>query len=361
MPNWFDGATITNHTVFSCMPDAFALPKNCLVWSVTRWERWWTVKLNAVRGFVGCSISSSTAHPVSLWLLNDVFGWIWASSSPGLCTYGLVEGMAIHGPVVDVHSLVDELDPTTMMNVAQENYERLNVQDNTSFSSRNVDRRGRTCHPVGLSAPSGAHLQPWTWVAIRSTDLQAKLQPLRRKSRKPTRAYASVVSADRWAPMRQAPPHRCSVDRCLVQAEKAPAKKRRWDNYYATESCGIAAGMFIQAVHTMGLVTLTRLPHGVLRELLGRPGHEEAMLVMPVGYLLMKQKFLTFIENRWTKWCVLRRLARISRGVDMRGEPRLARSRPAVKGAGMRSQSVTFAGSNPASCTLRISQQRKAG
>ena len=44
--------------------------------------------------------------------------------------------------------------------------------------------------------------------------------------------------------------------------------------------------MFIQAVHNMGLVTLTHTPSpmGFLRELLGRPKHEEAMLVMPVGY-----------------------------------------------------------------------------
>ena len=69
-------------------------------------------------------------------------------------------------------------------------------------------------------------------------------------------------------------------------------KKRQRDNgewgptYYTVESCGIAAGMFIQAVHRMGLVTLTHTPSpmGFLRELLGRPKHEEAMLVMPVGY-----------------------------------------------------------------------------
>ena len=56
--------------------------------------------------------------------------------------------------------------------------------------------------------------------------------------------------------------------------------------YYSTESCGIAAGMFIHAIHNMGLVTLTHTPSpmGFLREILGRPEHEHAMLVMPVGY-----------------------------------------------------------------------------
>jgi len=56
--------------------------------------------------------------------------------------------------------------------------------------------------------------------------------------------------------------------------------------YYTQESCGIAAGLFIAAVHHMGLVTLTHTPNpmGFLGELLGRPPHEKAMLVMPVGY-----------------------------------------------------------------------------
>ncbi|MGH7617841.1 MAG: nitroreductase family protein, partial [Gemmatimonadaceae bacterium] len=57
-------------------------------------------------------------------------------------------------------------------------------------------------------------------------------------------------------------------------------------HYYTQESCGIAAGLFIAAVHAMGLVTLTHTPNpmGFLAELLERPASEKAMLVMPVGY-----------------------------------------------------------------------------
>jgi iodotyrosine deiodinase len=56
--------------------------------------------------------------------------------------------------------------------------------------------------------------------------------------------------------------------------------------YYTQESCGIAAGMFITAIHLMGLVTLTHTPSPMafLGTLLERPAHEKAMLVMPVGY-----------------------------------------------------------------------------
>ena len=57
-------------------------------------------------------------------------------------------------------------------------------------------------------------------------------------------------------------------------------------HYYTQESCGIAAGFFIAAVHAMGLVTLTHTPSPMafLGELLERPANERAMLVMPVGY-----------------------------------------------------------------------------
>ena len=57
-------------------------------------------------------------------------------------------------------------------------------------------------------------------------------------------------------------------------------------HYYSQESCGIAAGLFITAVHHMGLVTLTHTPSPMafLGELLQRPANERAMLVMPVGY-----------------------------------------------------------------------------
>ncbi|MBI2614555.1 MAG: nitroreductase family protein, partial [Gemmatimonadetes bacterium] len=65
----------------------------------------------------------------------------------------------------------------------------------------------------------------------------------------------------------------------------APDGTRR-SFYYTQESCGIAAGLFIAAVHHMGLVTLTHTPSpmGFLSDLLGRPENERAFLVMPVGY-----------------------------------------------------------------------------
>ena len=57
-------------------------------------------------------------------------------------------------------------------------------------------------------------------------------------------------------------------------------------HYYVQESCGIAAGFFIAALHEMGLATLTHTPSPMrfLSELLERPSNEAAYILFPVGY-----------------------------------------------------------------------------
>ena len=187
-----------------------------------------------------------------------------------------------------------ELDPATMMNAARENYERLNERRTTRhFSSRDVDRRLiELAIQSGSTAPSGAHLQPWTWVAIRQADLQQNIREAAEAEERKTydermpEAWAEVLAPLGTDAVK---PHLTDAPWVVVLFKQ---KKRQRPNgewgptYYTTESCGIAAGMFIQAVHNMGLVTLTHTPSpmGFLRELLNRPDYEEAMLVMPVGY-----------------------------------------------------------------------------
>ncbi len=57
-------------------------------------------------------------------------------------------------------------------------------------------------------------------------------------------------------------------------------------NYYVRESVGIAAGMFITALHHMGLSTLTHTPSPMrfLTRLLQRPPNEKPYILFPVGY-----------------------------------------------------------------------------
>ena len=57
-------------------------------------------------------------------------------------------------------------------------------------------------------------------------------------------------------------------------------------HYYVKESCGIAAGMFITALHHMGLATLTHTPSPMafLTRLLGRSERERPFVLFPIGY-----------------------------------------------------------------------------
>ena len=52
------------------------------------------------------------------------------------------------------------------------------------------------------------------------------------------------------------------------------------------ESVGIACGMFITALHNMGLATLTHTPSPMkfLSQILGRPKNEKPYILFPIGY-----------------------------------------------------------------------------
>ena len=62
----------------------------------------------------------------------------------------------------------------------------------------------------------------------------------------------------------------------------------RRKNYYVKESCGIAAGLFVAALHNMGLATLTHTPSPMvfLTKLLQRPENERPFVMFPIGFPL---------------------------------------------------------------------------
>jgi nitroreductase len=142
------------------------------------------------------------------------------------------------------------------------------------------------------TAPSGAHQQPWTFVAVSDAALKAQI---RDAAEREEQAFYNGKAPPEWlealAPLGtdEHKPHLTDAPWVVVLFRRAygldPDGGRR-TYYYTEDSCGIAAGFFIAAVHQMGLVTLTHTPNpmGFLRELLGRPVNERAMLVMPVGY-----------------------------------------------------------------------------
>ena len=161
------------------------------------------------------------------------------------------------------------------------------------FSSRTVSRSLiENAILTGSTAPSGAHLQPWTFVAISDDVVKAKIREAAEVEEK--RFYEERIP-DEWeevlAPLGTdyVKEHITDAPWLVVLFRHTQRKRENgeWSpTYYSQESCGIAAGMFISAIHNMGLVTLTHTPSpmGFLGEILGRGEHEKAMLLMPVGY-----------------------------------------------------------------------------
>jgi len=141
------------------------------------------------------------------------------------------------------------------------------------------------------TAPSGAHQQPWTFVAVADPALK---QQIREAAEREEHDFYHGKAPQEWIDALlpigtdEHKPHLTDAPWVVVLFRQAyglvDGVKKTY--YYTDESCGIAAGFFIAAIHGMGLVTLTHTPNpmGFLRDLLGRPKNEKAMLVMPVGY-----------------------------------------------------------------------------
>ena len=173
-------------------------------------------------------------------------------------------------------------------------YEQMNLRRTTRhFSERDVPRelieKAIMC---ASTAPSGAHLQPWTFVAVSNAEMKMKMRAAaeieeeKTYSERMPEAWQEVLQPLGTDAVKE---HMTTAPWLVIlfrQSKRMRTNGEFGPTYYSTESCGIAAGMFIQAIHNMGLVTLTHTPSpmGFLREILGRPAHEHAMLVMPVGY-----------------------------------------------------------------------------
>lgn len=145
---------------------------------------------------------------------------------------------------------------------------------------------------VAGTSPSGAHQQPWTFVAVSDAGLKSQIrEAAEREEHEFYNGRAPAEWLDALAPLGtdEHKTHLTDAPWVVVLFRQAyglssDGEKRTY--YYTQESCGIAAGLFIAAVHHMGLVTLTHTPNPMafLGELLQRPANEKAMLVMPVGY-----------------------------------------------------------------------------
>lgn len=143
------------------------------------------------------------------------------------------------------------------------------------------------------SAPSGAHRQPWTFVAVSDGGLKRKIRSAAEDEE--YRSYEGGRMPQQWREALEP----LGTDWRKPYLETVPwlvilfAQTHGWHSdgsqkkhYYVSESCGIAAGFFIAALHNMGLATLTHTPSpmGFLSQILQRPRNERPYILFPVGF-----------------------------------------------------------------------------
>lgn len=142
------------------------------------------------------------------------------------------------------------------------------------------------------SAPSGANQQPWRFVAVQDPEVKRRI---REAAEAEERAFYEHRAPEEWLdalaplgtdadkPFLETAPWLIGIFYERFALDDAGNKVKR---YYPHESVGIATGLLIAALHDAGLATLTHTPSpmGFLNELLGRPKHEMAYLLLVVGH-----------------------------------------------------------------------------
>jgi iodotyrosine deiodinase len=144
---------------------------------------------------------------------------------------------------------------------------------------------------TAATAPSGAHKQPWTFCVVSDPGLKKQIRAAAEKEE--FDSYNGRMSPE-WLedlaplgtdwrkPFLEDAPYLIIVFKKIFDYRNG--QKR--NNYYVSESVGIACGLLIAALHEAGLVTLTHTPSPMnfLTKLLKRPDNERPYLLLPVGY-----------------------------------------------------------------------------
>jgi nitroreductase len=161
------------------------------------------------------------------------------------------------------------------------------------FSDRPVPRELiEHCLSAAGTAPSGANLQPWHFVAISDADVKREIRIAAEAEEKEfyehraPKAWLEALAplgTDWHKPFLETAPWLVAV---FAQPFRILSDGTRSPTYYAIESVGIATGILVTAVHSCGLASLTHTPSpmGFLNRILKRPSHEKPFLLLVVGH-----------------------------------------------------------------------------
>jgi len=185
------------------------------------------------------------------------------------------------------------------------------------FSDRAVPRDIiETALRTANTAPSGANLQPWHFVAVSAPETKRRIREAaeieerefyEHRASPEWLAALEPLGTDSSKPFLETAPWLIAV---FLQKFGDLPDGRKVKHYYPAESTGLATGLLIAALHRAGLATLTHTPSPMkfLNEILDRPKSERPFLLLVVGYPAegarvpdigrkSLEEFTTFIET----------------------------------------------------------------
>lgn len=179
--------------------------------------------------------------------------------------------------------------------VAEAVFDEMNARRSVrEFSDAPVPRElVETAIRCASTAPSGAHMQPWTFVLVGDHDVKHQIRLAAEAEERQNyeggrlpphwREDLAPLGTDWRKPFLETAPWLVVV---FEQRYGTRPDGTKQHHYYVKESVGIACGMFIDALHRIGLSTLTHTPSPMafLRTLLNRPKSERPFILFPIGY-----------------------------------------------------------------------------
>src|SRR5881227_506877 len=189
---------------------------------------------------------------------------------------------------------IDHQPDDELLRRAKEFYETVQRRRTfRDFSDRPVPRKViEYCIRAAGTAPSGANLQPWHFVAVSDPVVKQQIRIAAEKEEKEFYAHRAPkawlealapLGTDSNKPFLEIAPWLIAV---FAQPFRILTDGNRSPTYYAIESVGIATGILVTAVHSCGLVSLTHTPSpmGFLNRILGRPSYEKPFVLLVVGH-----------------------------------------------------------------------------
>jgi iodotyrosine deiodinase len=189
---------------------------------------------------------------------------------------------------------IDSRSDDELLRRAQQFYEMMQRRRTfRDFSDRPISREViECCIRAAGTAPSGANLQPWHFVAISDPTVKREIRIAAEKEEKEFYAHRAPkawldalapLGTDSNKPFLEIAPWLIAV---FAQPFRILADGTRSPTYYAIESVGIATGILVTAVHSCGLVSLTHTPSpmGFLNRILERPSYEKPFVLLVIGH-----------------------------------------------------------------------------